>query len=66
VVQKDLDIAEYTDPLHNPMIPYTLVLEPGLIIYKIYMGYWFFSRQRWKICAWTCVAFSRMPTRLGH
>src|SRR5262249_38323094 len=24
-VQKDLDIAEYTDPLHNPMIPYTLV-----------------------------------------
>jgi len=28
-VQKDLDIAEYTDPHHNPMIPYTLVLEPG-------------------------------------
>src|SRR5215216_4149899 len=44
VVQKDLDIAEYTDPAHNPMIPHTLVLEPGLIIYKIYMGYWFFGR----------------------
>ena len=44
VVQKDLDIAEYTDPTHNPMIPHTLVLEPGLIIYKIYMGYWFFGR----------------------
>ncbi|HSE24391.1 MAG TPA: hypothetical protein VLB68_22175, partial [Pyrinomonadaceae bacterium] len=43
-IQKDLDIAEYTDPLHNPMIPHTLVLEPGLIIYKIYMGYWFFGR----------------------
>lgn len=43
-VQKDLDIAEYTDPLHNPMIPYTLVLEPGLIIYKVYMGYWYFGR----------------------
>src|SRR5947209_6855859 len=43
-VQKDLDIAEYTDPLHNPMIPHTIVLEPGLIIYKIYMGYWFFGR----------------------
>jgi peroxiredoxin len=43
-VQKDLDIAEYTDPLHNPMIPYTIVLEPGLVIYKIYMGYWFFGR----------------------
>jgi len=44
VVQKNLDIAEYTDPAHNPMIPHTLVLEPGLIIYKIYMGYWFFGR----------------------
>jgi len=44
VVQKDLDIAEYTDPTHNPMIPHTLVLEPGLIVYKIYMGYWFFGR----------------------
>ena len=43
-VQKDLDIAEYTDPHHNPMIPHTLVLEPGLRIYKIYNGYWFFGR----------------------
>jgi len=43
-VQKDLDIAEYTDVAHNPMIPHTLVLEPGLVIYKIYMGYWFFGR----------------------
>ena len=43
-VQKDLDIAEYTDPLHNPMIPHTIVLEPGLVVYKIYMGYWFFGR----------------------
>lgn len=44
VVQKDLDIAEYTDPAHNPMIPYTIVLEPNLVVYKIYMGYWFFGR----------------------
>jgi peroxiredoxin len=43
-VQKDLDIAEYTDPHHNPMIPHTLVLEPGLRVYKIYNGYWFFGR----------------------
>jgi peroxiredoxin len=43
-IQKDLDIAEYTDPVHNPMIPHTIVLEPGLIVYKIYMGYWFFLR----------------------
>ncbi len=43
-VQKDLDIAEYTDPHHNPMIPHTLVLEPGLRVHTIYNGYWFFGR----------------------
>jgi peroxiredoxin len=43
-VQKDLDIAEYTDPHHNPMIPHTLVLEPGLRVYTVYNGYWFFGR----------------------
>jgi peroxiredoxin len=44
IIQKELDIAEYTDPQHNPMIPHTIVLEPGLVIHKIYMGYWFFGR----------------------
>ena len=44
VVQKDLDIAEYTDPLHNPMIPHTIVLQPRLVVYKVYNGYWFFGR----------------------
>ena len=44
IVQKDLDIAEYTDPLHNPMIPHVLVLEPGLVVYKVYNGYWFWGR----------------------
>jgi peroxiredoxin len=44
VVQKDLDIAEYTDAVHNPMIPHVVVLEPDLIIHKIYSGYWFFGR----------------------
>ena len=43
-LQKDLDIAEYTDPDHNPMIPHTIVLEPSLVIHKIYNGYWFFGR----------------------
>jgi peroxiredoxin len=43
-VQKALDIAEYTDPDHNPMVPHTLVLEPGLRVHKIYNGYWFFGR----------------------
>jgi peroxiredoxin len=43
-VQKDLEIAEYTDPTHNPMIPHTIVLEPGLVVHKIYDGYWYFGR----------------------
>jgi hypothetical protein len=28
----------------NPMIPHTLVLKPGLVIYSIYNGYWFWGR----------------------
>ncbi len=44
IVQKDLDIAEYTDPTNNPMIPRTLVLEPGLRVFTIYNGYWFLGR----------------------
>jgi peroxiredoxin len=43
-IQQDLDIAEYTDPVSNPMIPHTIVLEPGLVVFKIYMGYWYFGR----------------------
>jgi peroxiredoxin len=43
-VQKDLEIAEYTDSTHDPIIPHTIVLEPGLIVFKIYVGYWFFGR----------------------
>jgi peroxiredoxin len=43
-IQKDLDIAEYTDPTNNPMIPHTLVLEPGLRVFNVYNGYWFFGR----------------------
>jgi peroxiredoxin len=43
-IQRDLDIVEYTDPQHNPMIPYTLVLEPGLIVWSLYNGYWYWGR----------------------
>jgi hypothetical protein len=43
-VQKDLDIQEYTDPENDPMIPHTLVLGPGLVIHRIYNGYWFWGR----------------------
>ncbi len=40
----DLDIQKYTDPGHSPMIPNTLVLKPGLVIHRIYNGYWFWGR----------------------
>ena len=43
-VQQDLDIQEYTDPEHDPMIPHTLVLKPGLVIHRVYNGYWFWGR----------------------
>jgi hypothetical protein len=43
-VQQDLEIQEYTDPEHDPMIPHTLVLKPGLLIHSIYNGYWFWGR----------------------
>ena len=44
MVQRDLGIQEYTDPEHDPMIPHTLVLKPGLVIHRIYNGYWFWGR----------------------
>ena len=44
IVQKDLDIQEYTDPEHDPMIPHTLVLKPGLVVHSVYNGYWFWGR----------------------
>jgi peroxiredoxin len=44
LVQKDLDIQEYTDPHHDPMVPHTLVLKPGLVIHSVYNGYWFWGR----------------------
>jgi len=44
IVQKDLEIQEYTDPDNDPMIPHTLVLKPGLVVYKVYNGYWYWGR----------------------
>jgi peroxiredoxin len=44
VVQRDLEIAEYTDPTNDPMVPHTFVLEPGLEIFRIYNGYWYWGR----------------------
>lgn len=44
VIARELEIEEYTDPTNRPMIPHTFVLEPGLKIYKIYNGYWYWGR----------------------
>lgn len=44
IVKDDLNIEEYTDTKHLPMIPYTFVLEPGLKIFKIYNGYYYWGR----------------------
>ena len=44
IVQRDLDIQEYTDPDNDPMIPHTLVLGPDLVVHSIYNGYWFWGR----------------------
>jgi hypothetical protein len=30
-LHREMDIAEYTDPAHNPMIAHTIILEPGLV-----------------------------------
>jgi peroxiredoxin len=43
-IATELGIEEYTDPHNRPMIPHTFVLEPGLKIYKIYNGYWYWGR----------------------
>ena len=33
-----------TDPHHNATVPHTLVLAPGIVIDKVYCGYWFWGR----------------------
>ncbi len=43
-VQRTLEIDEYTDRHHTATVPHTLVLAPGLLIDKVYVGYWFWGR----------------------
>ena len=43
-VQTALDIREYTDTHHAATVPHALVLAPGLVIDKVYVGYWFWGR----------------------
>jgi hypothetical protein len=43
-LQTTLEIKEYTDPIHDATVPHTLVLAPGLVIDKAYVGHWFWGR----------------------
>jgi peroxiredoxin len=43
-LQAALDLREYTDPHHPATVPHTIVLSPGLVIEKVYVGYWFWGR----------------------
>jgi peroxiredoxin len=44
-VQEHFDINEYTDTHHDYAgVPHTLILSPGLVIEKVYVGYWFWGR----------------------
>jgi peroxiredoxin len=43
-VQQDLEIQEFTDSRHDPLIPHVVVCDPGLVVHKVYNGYWFWGR----------------------
>jgi peroxiredoxin len=43
-LQTLLDIREYTDPHHPATVPHTVLLGPGRVIEKVYVGYWFWGR----------------------
>ena len=66
IVQKDLDIAEYTDPVHDPMIPHVIVLEPGLVIHKIYGLLVLRPSDRRRAAPGPASRQQKMPAGLGH
>ena len=43
-VQRAFEIEEYTDSHHRATVPHTLVVAPGLMVDKVYVGYWFWGR----------------------
>jgi peroxiredoxin len=43
-LQTALEIREYTDTHHAATVPHALLLAPGLVIDKVYVGYWFWGR----------------------
>ena len=64
-VQQDLDIAEYTDPEHNPMIPHTLVLKPGLVIHVSITATGSGAARRSTTCGMTCAPPTAEIRRTG-
>ena len=51
-VQRASEIHEYTDTHHPATVPHTLVVAPGLVITKVYCGYWFWGRPSpWQLWA---------------
>jgi peroxiredoxin len=67
-VQRSLEIEEYTDTQHNSTVPHTILLAPGLLIDKVYVGYWFGAvRPRiscGRICRTSSAESSRTSTPL--
>jgi len=43
-LRRSLEIEEYTDTQHNATVPHTIVLAPGLVVDKVFIGYWFWGR----------------------
>jgi peroxiredoxin len=43
-LRDELDVREYTDPEHLPMIPHTLLLGPELRIERVWNGYYYWGR----------------------
>jgi peroxiredoxin len=44
-VRRRFEIDEYTDTHHDyATVPHTVILSPGLVIEKVYVGYWFWGR----------------------
>jgi peroxiredoxin len=44
-VQRHFDINEYTDTHHDHAgVPHTVIVGPGLVVDKVYVGYWFWGR----------------------
>jgi peroxiredoxin len=43
-VRRTLGIEEYVDDHHTASVPHTVLLGPGLEIFKVYVGFWFWGR----------------------